>query len=100
MVVSFRNVKFANNPRGITLYSWVYGLMCYKNHIQICLPSAKACWTSETTLPTAFFNLLANTLYNPPTKLMGLKSFRSFIALVLGIKTKKVACKLLTKESP
>ena len=46
----------------------------------------------ETILHTIFFNLLAkasaNNLYNTPTMLISLKSFKPFAAPNLGIKTR------------
>ena len=48
---------------------------------KICLPSTKAFWDSKITFPITFSILLANTLannlYRLPTRLIGLKSFRS-----------------------
>ena len=47
---------------------------------KICLPSTKAFWASKITFPTTFLSLLAytlaNHLYSPPTKLIGLKSLK------------------------
>ena len=57
----------------------------------ICRPSTKAFWDVEITLANTPFILLANTLanhlYNPPTKLISLKSFNSSAPPFLGINT-------------
>ena len=67
----------------------------------ICLPSTNAFWVLEITLANTLFNPLANTLanhlYNPPTKLIGLKSLKFFALPFFKIRTIKVAFKLHTK---
>ena len=73
-----------------------------KTASRICLPCTKAFWALETTFPTTLFNLLAKTLanhlYRPPTKLIGLKSLKSSAPPFFGIKTIKVALRLLTNR--
>ena len=49
-----------------------------------------------TTLLSLFARTLANNLYKLPTKLISLKSFKSSAPPFFGIKTKKVAFKLLS----
>ena len=61
----------------------------------------KAFWDIKITLANTLIimlaNILANHLYSPPTKLIGLKFFKSSTSHFLGINTRKVAFKLLTK---
>ena len=67
---------------------------------KIYLPSMKAFQDLDITLSMTLLILLANTfvkiLYKPLTRLIGLKSLKSSTICFLGIKTKKVAFKLLT----
>ena len=66
---------------------------------RIYLHRIKACWLSEINTLTTDFNLfvktLAKSLYSPPTKLIGLKSFNSSTPPFFGIRTRKVEFKLL-----
>ena len=68
---------------------------------KIYLPETKAFWSEEITPPITFLILLANTLakslYNPPNRLIGLKSPSSSAPPFLGIRTKNVALRLLRK---
>lgn len=60
---------------------------------RICLLLTKPFWKEETIFPIIFFSLFArtltNNLYKLLTKLISLKSFRSFVLIFFGIKTKK-----------
>ena len=67
---------------------------------RICSPSTKVFCDYEITLPTANSSLLAKTfartLYELPTKLIGLKSLRSSVPPFFGINTKKGALRLFS----
>ena len=73
-----------------------------KTTFNICLPTTKACWKSKTKLPTTllslFVRILARSMNNPPTKLIDLKSFKSFAPPFLEQEPKKVAFKLFWKD--
>ena len=68
----------------------------------ICRPSTNTFFDVEITLANTPFNLLASTLvshlYSPPTKLIGLKSFKPSSPPFFGINTRKVAFRLRTKQ--
>ena len=93
MIIDFLNVQFAVNHSSTTFQNWVY---CFISN-QHCIPNLPPLhkfWDVEITLVNKPFSLLASTLvnhlYNPPTKLINLKSFKSSTPRFLGINTRKL----------
>lgn len=73
-----------------------------KTASKICLSSTNACWKPKITLANTFCSLLVRTFargfYNPSTKLIDLKSFRSPGPCLFRIKTRNMVFKLLSKD--
>ena len=64
MITGFLNSKFAKQTTIITFHNKSMALLAISTTFKICLPSTKAFWELDTTLPTIFLMQLANTLAN------------------------------------